>query len=135
MASPVTVSCPPRVCEEALRALILIRRWFQLSLTCNVSDHLHKPGHRCCCSRYNCQTSWRLSAVDTKTWLLLIQLSSLPIYLCLVTLTMNVWTNHECLGGVLDAGGDMDLGIYVNSNRRIIAPYLLFQFNHNIEKT
>ena len=68
-----------------------------------------------------------LAAADT--------ISSLPTYLCLVTLTMNVWTNHECLGGVLDAGGDMDLGIYVNSNRRIIAPYLLCLFNHNIEKT
>ena len=42
-ASRVTVSCPPRVCEEALRSLIIIRLWFQLSLSCNVSDNLHKP--------------------------------------------------------------------------------------------
>ena len=42
-ASRVTVSCPPRVSWEALRSLIIIRLWFQLSLSCNVSDNLHKP--------------------------------------------------------------------------------------------
>ena len=85
----VTVSCPPRVSWEALRSLIIIQLWFQLSLSCNVSDNLHKPATAATAavtpsdmlvSEYRKYEN--LAAADT--------ISSLPTYLCLVTLTMNV---------------------------------------------
>ena len=102
-ASRVSVSCPPRVSWEALRSLIIIRLWFQLSLSCNVSDNLHKPATATTAAVI---PSDMLAAESSKYENLAAAhtILSLPTYLCLVTLTMNV-LDPEVLGG------DMELGI------------------------
>ena len=71
-ASRVSVSCPPRVSSEALRSLLIIRLWFQLSLIAMlVTISISRPPPLL--RPLLLQTCWRLSTVNTKTCLLPIQ--------------------------------------------------------------
>ena len=91
-ASRVSVSCPPSVSSEALRSLIIIRLWFQLSLSCNVSDNLHKPATAATAAvtssdilAAECTKYENLAAAHT--------ISSLPTYLLVL--------DPEVLGGAM----------------------------------